>query len=115
MIRIILKEHESLPSRRRTRDQELLKKIKELKHVQLEEQDQKLKNALQSNILTIGRDPIEDSLQLKAHSSVGLAQFSNFTVAITPKFSEIGKLVELIDYSNAHKFLHSQFLGILVP
>ena len=98
MTLITLKEHESFPPRRRTADQELLKKIKELEHVQLEEQDQKLKNALQNDVLTISRDSVEDRLRFKAHSCIGLAQFSNFAVAITPKFSEIGKLVELIDY-----------------
>ena len=64
----------------------------------LEKQDQKLRNKLQKDILTIREDPVEDKIRFTAHSHIGIAQFSNFAVAITPKFSEIGNLIGLINY-----------------
>ena len=48
--------------------------------------------------MTISEDSAEDKIRFTAHSHIGIAQFSNFAVAITPKFSEIRNLIELINY-----------------
>ncbi len=93
---ITLKEYETFPSNQGISDPVSLKHIRGLK---LEEQDKKLKKELQKNILSINVDPFQEGLlQFKAYSHIGVAQFTNFSISITPKFSEIGKLIELIDY-----------------
>lgn len=97
---IRLSEYQHLPPKKgialSAADQET---VKELEKIDLVESDQKLKQDLEEKgILTITSDPIKKGLQVSAKSYIGVAQFTNFTVAIFPKFSTIDKLVELIDY-----------------
>ncbi|KEQ56791.1 McrBC 5-methylcytosine restriction system component-like protein [Marine Group I thaumarchaeote SCGC AAA799-B03] len=98
MTLISLKEYETFPPRKKKYDSQD-ERVEKLKQISLDPQDIKLQEELQSReILTINSNPYNNELQFTTQSHVGVAQFSNFTVAITPKFSEIGKLVELIDY-----------------
>ena len=90
---ITLKEYETYPPKDGL-DPKLLEEVRGLK---LEEQDKKLREELK-NILSISSDPLQEGLQFKAQSHIGVARFSNFSISIMPKFSEIGKLIELIDY-----------------
>ena len=97
---ITLKEYQVLPPRK---DKSLSEKEKEsikiLETLNLQKEDQKLRQRLQDEgILNISSDPIKQGLKIKAESHIGVAQFSNFSVTIIPKFSNIGRLVELIDY-----------------
>ncbi len=96
---ITLKEYQSLPPRKDKRSTENeLQSIDILKTLTLKEEDQKLRQRLEDKgILTISGD-LTRGLRLKAESHIGVAQFSNFSVTIIPKFSNIGKLIELIDY-----------------
>jgi len=98
MTLISLKEYETFPPRNRKFDVND-ERIEKLKNISLESGDSKLQEELQKkDILSISSNPYNNELQFSAQSHIGVAQFSNFTIAITPKFSEIGKLVELIDY-----------------
>ncbi|MCY4491324.1 MAG: hypothetical protein OXC46_07675, partial [Thaumarchaeota archaeon] len=97
MIQITLEEHDSFPPKEKTTDPETIKKIKNLKDISLDEQDQKLQNILK-DVLSISIDPVNNTLQFKANSRIGFAQFSKFAVEITPKFSGIKKLMELMNY-----------------
>lgn len=98
MTLISLKEYETFPPRKK-KSNYYDERIKQLKEISLVSQDIKLQEELQSrDILTINSNPYSNELQFTTQSHVGVAKFSNFTLAITPKFSEIGKLVELIDY-----------------
>ena len=96
---ITLKEYQSLPPRKdKTSNENQLQSIDILKTLTLKEEDQKLRQRLEDKgILTIS-DELTQGLRLKAESHIGVAQFSNFSVTIIPKFSNIGKLIELIDY-----------------
>ncbi len=98
---IPLKEYQVLPSPRKkhtpNKDEQKLEEI--LQNLNLKEEDQKLRQRLEEKgILSISKDPIKHGLIMKAKSHIGVAQFSNFTVTITPKFSSIERIVELIDY-----------------
>ena len=93
MIAITLKEYETYPPN----DGLDLNLLKEVRGLKLEEKDKKLQEELK-DILSINSNPLHGGLQFKAQSHVGVAQFSNFFVSIIPKFSEIKKLIELIDY-----------------
>lgn len=97
---VTLKEYQLLPPRKeRTLNESEQKSIETLKTLNLKEEDQKLRQRLQDEgILSISSDPIKQGLQIKAESHIGVVQFSNFSVTIIPKFSNIGRLVELIDY-----------------
>ena len=67
--------------------------------LQLDEKDQQLSEELkQKGILTITGDPISHKLKFEASSLIGVAQFTNFTVTINPKFTNIENLVKLINY-----------------
>lgn len=95
---ITLKEYQILPPRKDRSLSEIdQKSVDILKSLKLEEEDQKLRQRLQDEgVLTI--DENKQGLRIKAESHIGVAQFSNFSVTIIPKFSNIGRLVELIDY-----------------
>jgi|APSaa5957512535_1039671.scaffolds.fasta_scaffold00891_13 5-methylcytosine-specific restriction enzyme subunit McrC len=95
---ITLREYQILPPRKdKTLNEIERKSVDILKSLKLEEADQKLHQRLQDEgILTI--DENKQGLRIKAESHIGVAQFSNFSVTIIPKFSNIGRLVELIDY-----------------
>jgi len=100
MILIPLKEHEPLPPTKGKplSDQEA-EIVKNLETLELTKEDLKLKQALQEkNILTITSDPLKKGLRFAPQSQIGVAQFTNFSVAVSPKFSNIDKLVALIDY-----------------
>lgn len=95
---ISLKEYETFPSKKKILDQDD-PRTKDLEKIRFEEKDSKLQEELQKkDILSISSDPFHKYLKFSAKSHIGVAQFSNFSVAITPKFSEIGKVVELINY-----------------
>ena len=100
MKQITLKEYQILPPKKgKTLSEKELKAVKDLETLTLEEQDQILRQRLQDGgILSISSDPIKKGLKIKSESHIGVAQFTNFSVTIIPKFSNIGKLVELIDY-----------------
>lgn len=97
---ITLKEYQTLPPKKGiTLNENELQTVKILETLNLEEQDQNLRQRLQDEgILNISSDPIKRGLKITAQSHIGVAQFTNFAVTIIPKFSNIGKLVELIDY-----------------
>ena len=97
MSRIELEEYGTFPPKQGDAGQEP-KKIKNLKQLQLEEKDLKLMDELKG-ILTIVRDPVKKTLRFTAHSRIGVAQFSNFEVAVTPKL-QIRKIVEMINYTD---------------
>ena len=62
-------------------------------------QDQELMKELEEKqILTITRGNISKKLEFEAYSQIGVAQFSNFTITINPKFTNIENLVKLINY-----------------
>jgi len=97
---ITLKEYQILPPRKgKSLSGKEQDSVKILETLSLKEQDQKLRQRLQDEgILSISSDPIKSGLQIKAESHIGVAQFSNFSVTIIPKFSNIDRLIELIDY-----------------
>ncbi len=97
---ITLKEYQNLPPKRGQQLSENEEEsVKILETLSLEVEDQKLRQKLQDKgILNISSDPIKPGLRIKSESHIGVAQFSNFSVTIIPKFSNIGKLVELIDF-----------------
>ena len=95
MTRIELEEYDTFPDEQGDAGQEP-KKIKSLKRLRLEEKDLKLVEEL-NDILTIVTDPVKKTLRFTAHSSIGVAQFSNFEVAVNPKL-QIRKIIEMIDY-----------------
>jgi len=97
---IEFKEYQTLPPKKAvTLNNKEIESIKKLKSLSLVEEDQSLKDKLQDEgILYISSDPLKKGLKISAQSHIGVAQFTNFTVTILPKFSSIGKLVELIDY-----------------
>jgi len=96
---IELKEYEKLPPSESNISQETAAKLKKLENLILTEQDQKLKQELQEKkILSITSEPLQKGLRFSAQSHIGVAQFTNFAVTISPKFSNVEKLVELIDY-----------------
>ena len=97
---ITLKEYQKLPPKKgQVSTEKEHEFVKILENLNLQEEDQKLRQKLQDQgILTIDSDPITRGLKIKAESHIGVAQFTNFSVTIIPKFSDIGKLVELIDY-----------------
>jgi len=97
---ITLKEYQTLPPKKGiTLNENELQTVKILETLNLEEQDQNLRQRLQDEgILNISSDPIKRGLKITAQSHIGVAQFTNFAVTIIPKFSNISKLVELIDY-----------------
>lgn len=100
MTLIPLKEHELLPPKKgKTLTERESEIVKKLENLELTQEDSKLKQALQEkNILTITSDPLKNGLRMSTQSQIGVAQFSNFVVAISPKFSNIDNLVALIDY-----------------
>ena len=64
------------------------------------EGDLDLKNELEAKkILTISTHPVIKKTQFKADSKIGVARFTNFTVTINPKFTDILNLVKLINYT----------------
>lgn len=97
---ITLREYQVLPpSRAQTLSENEQESVKILQNLSLVEKDHNLIQRLKDEgILTISSDPIKHGLKIKAESHIGVAQFSNFTVTIIPKFSSIGRIVELIDY-----------------
>jgi len=100
MTLIPLKEHELLPPKKgKTLTEREAEIVKKLENLELTQEDSKLKQALQEkNILTMTLDPLKKGLRMSTQSQIGVAQFSNFAVAISPKFSNIDNLVALIDY-----------------
>jgi len=100
MIIIKIKEYQTLPpSKGKTLTEEESDTVNKLKSLSLVEEDQDLREKLQeSNILSISADPIKKEIKIASQSHIGVAQFTNFTITIIPKFSNIGKIVELIDY-----------------
>ena len=67
--------------------------------VSFEERDKKLIDVLEKeNILTIRGDLFNERPKFQTHSHIGVVQFSNFAVEISPKVS-IKELVGLIDYA----------------
>jgi len=65
------------------------------------EGDLDLKNELEAKkILTISIIPVTGKTQFKADSKIGVARFTNFTVTINPKFTDIQNLVKLINYAH---------------
>jgi len=97
---ITLKEYQTLPPKKgKPVSEKEQESIKILETISLKEEDQKLRQRLQDEgILSISLDPFKQGLRIRAESHIGVAQFSNFSVTIIPKFSNIGRLVELIDY-----------------
>ena len=64
------------------------------------EGDLDLQNELEAKqILTISTHPVIKKTQFKADSKIGVARFTNFTVTINPKFTDILNLVKLINYT----------------
>ena len=64
------------------------------------EGDLDLQNELQAKqILIISRHPITGKTLFEADSKIGVARFTNFTVTINPKFTDIQNLVKLINYT----------------
>ena len=64
------------------------------------EGDLDLKNELEAKkILTISTHPVIKKTQFKADSKIGVARFTNFTVTINPKFTDIQNLVKIINYT----------------
>ena len=99
MTLISLKEYETFPPKKKTLDPADTR-IQELEKITFQEEDIQLQEELQKkNILSISSDPLHKRLRFSTQSHIGVAQFSNFTIAITPKFSTIERLVELIDYA----------------
>ena len=67
--------------------------------LQLDEKDHELiKELEQKGILKISRGAISGKLKFEASSQIGVAQFTNFTVTVNPKFTNIENLVKLINY-----------------
>lgn len=97
MTLIQLREHESFPPKGMAANPALRDVIGKLENVQMDEQDSRLQDEL-NGILGISRDPVSGCLRFKAYGHVGRAQFSGFAVEITPKFSELERLVDLINY-----------------
>ena len=64
------------------------------------EGDLDLQNELEAKkILTISRHPVTGKTLFEADSKIGVARFTNFTVTINPKFTDILNLVKLINYT----------------
>jgi 5-methylcytosine-specific restriction enzyme subunit McrC len=96
---IQIREHQQLPHKGETLEERESFEI--LKNVKIDEKDEELLEKLEKRkILSINENPFTKKLILKAHSSIGIAQFTNFTVEIGPKFAEIDQIVELIEYVN---------------
>ena len=57
-----------------------------------------MKELEEKGILKITRGPISNKLKFEASSQIGVAQFTNFTITINPKFTDIKNLVKLINY-----------------
>lgn len=69
-------------------------------NVLMVEEDQDLQNELENKkILTIRSNDRLKKLEFNAESKIGVAQFTNFTVTINPKFTNIQNLVKLINYA----------------
>ncbi len=95
-----IREYQKLPRKGETTSEE--KEAWEvLKKTTLVEKDKELLEKLENKkILFIKEDPFTKKLNLQAQSNIGIAQFTNFRVKIGPKFSDINKVVELIEYVN---------------
>ncbi len=97
---IELQEYEKLPPRKGVKlDPKKINTVKQLESLTLLDEDTRLKQELEEKkILTISSDPIKKGLVIEATSHIGVAQFSKFTVTISPKFSNLKKIIELINY-----------------
>jgi len=93
-----IKEHQKLTGKVETLEEKDSWEV--LKSTTLDPKDQELISQLEKKILTVSRDINTDQLNLKAHSSIGVAQFTNFTVKIGPKFSDIHNTIKLIEFVN---------------
>ena len=70
------------------------------KNYDLVEEDQVLQEELENKkFLTIRSNDRLKKLEFKAESKIGVAQFTNFSVIINPKFTNIQNLVKLINYA----------------
>ena len=69
------------------------------KNISMVPEDDVLLEELENKILTIRRNARLKKIEFKAESKIGVAQFTNFSVIINPKFTNIQNLVKLINYA----------------
>ena len=79
--------------------------------LEIESKDEKLKDFLKTKDIDLyeipNKDGKIDKLKIKVGQYVGSAEFSNFVIQVSPKFSNIESLGQLIDY--AYEFKDDDF------
>lgn len=97
---VTIREYQKLPHKGET-TLEAKEAWEILKNTTLVGKDKELLEKLENKkILFMKEDPFTKKLSLQAQSNIGIAQFTNFRVEIKPKFSDINKVVKLIEYVN---------------
>ena len=97
MTSIELKEYEQISSRKKDKDNKSWTYVSNLPE-KLEEKDIELREQLKNKSELIIED-FPDGLRVKATSQAGIAQFSDFSISVKPRFVSPEKLAGLFEFA----------------